>query len=344
MGDRKNKVTDIWSELKKLFSNQLWGVNVSGLSAARRRIIKFIKLTRITFSEFATNDMGMKCVALSYYVVMAVIPFAALVLAVSGGIGISDKLSAFVYEYIPADQKFLATILEKADVIINTVQSGGVGIVGGIALLWTILRLMFQVENVFNSVWKVKKIPRKLVKRFGFYFGAIVLSPFVLFIFGAGIVLYTDMTKLINISIPVHELSNFKTFLGWLVFYGISGIIMAVMYKFIPAVKIKFRSALVAAAVTGIFFAAFQFLYLKTQIFVTRTNAVYGVIAAIPLFFMWVNYSWQIIIYGAHLCYGVEKVDTYNIPEGSLKDFTPYFDRRREEILVDKVIMEDDEK
>ena len=61
--------------------------------------------------------------------------------------------------------------------------------------------------------------------------------------------------------------------------------------------------------------------------FVSRLNAVYGVIAAIPLFLIWMNYSWQIVIYGAQLTYGLQNIDTYNIPEGRLKDFTPMLDR-----------------
>ncbi|MBQ6044835.1 MAG: hypothetical protein IJL42_04875, partial [Bacteroidales bacterium] len=39
------------------------------------------------------------------------------------------------------------------------------------------------------------------------------------------------------------------------------------------------------------------------------------------------NYSWQIVIYGAQLTYGLQNIDTYNIPEGRLKDFTPMLDR-----------------
>ena len=57
----------------------------------------------------------------------------------------------------------------------------------------------------------------------------------------------------------------------------------------------------------------FQFLYLQTQMFVTRLNAVYGVIAAVPLFLIWLNFSWQIVIYGAQLSFGIQNIDTYNI-------------------------------
>ena len=105
-----------------------------------------------------------------------------------------------------------------------------------------------------------------------------------------------------------------------------------IFYFFNVFIWIYYRNAFIAALVSGFVFVVFQFLYLKTQIFVTRLNAVYGVLAAIPLFLIWLNYSWQIIIYGAQLCYGIQNVDSYHIPEGSLKDFTPMWDHIRDEM------------
>ncbi len=66
---------------------------------------------------------------------------------------------------------------------------------------------------------------------------------------------------------------------------------------------------------SALVFVLYQNLYLEAQILVTRFNAVYGAIAAIPLFLIWINWSWQIIIYGAELTYGFQNVDSYHIPE-----------------------------
>jgi membrane protein len=46
-----------------------------------------------------------------------------------------------------------------------------------------------------------------------------------------------------------------------------------------------------------------------------RLNAVYGVLAAIPLFLIWMNFSWQIIIYGAELTRAFQEVDNISIPQ-----------------------------
>ena len=324
-------INKIKQESKKLFGDQLWELNIDNLSNAKRRLVRFIKLVRITFNEFAENRMGFQCVALSYFCALAIVPFAAFIFAVGGGLGLDDKIAVLAHRILPANPDFVNTVIDKAGNIINTAQSGIVGIIGALAFLWTILWLMFQIERVFNNVWKIRKIPRKIYKRFSFYIGALFLSPFIVIVFGAGIAIYTNITSLIGIRINLSEISGLLTFLGWVVFYVITVFTFSAMYKFIPATKVYYRNAFWASVVSGFVFVIFQLLYLKTQIFVTRLNGVYGALAAIPLFLMWVNYSWQIIIYGEQLCYGLQNVDSYHIPEGRLKDFQPMRRRLKKE-------------
>lgn len=324
-------VDKIVKDARTLFTDQLWEMNMDNLSRARKRLVKFIKLTRITFDEFAENRMGFQCVALSYFCALAVVPFAAFIFAVGGGLGVDDKIAKLLHNILPTNPDFMDTVLDKAANILQTAQSGAVGVISALAFFWTILWLMFQVERVFNNVWKIRKIPRKIYKRFSFYIGALILSPFIIVIFGTGIAFYSNITSLIGIRVHISEISGFLTFLGWVVFYIVTVFTLSAMYKFIPATKVIYKHAFWSSVVTAVVFVIFQFLYLKAQIFMSRLNGVYGALAAIPLFLMWVNYSWQIIFYGEQLCYGMQNVDTYNIPEGKLKDFTPMRDRIKEE-------------
>ena len=324
-------VDRIVQDAKQLFTDQLWELNMDNFSKAKKGLVKFIKLTRITFDEFAENRMGFQCVALSYFCALAIVPFAAFIFAIGGGLGVSDKIEVLLHQILPSNPEFIDTLLEKASNILTTAQSGWVGVISALAFFWTILWLMFQVERVFNNVWKIRKIPRKIYKRFSFYLLTLLLSPFIIVIFGTGIAVYSNITSLIGIRVHISEISGFMTFLGWVVFYIITVFTLSAMYKFIPATKVLYKNAFWSAVVTAVVFVIFQFLYLKAQIFMSRLNGVYGALAAIPLFLMWVNYSWQIIIYGEQLCFGMQNVEIYHIPEGRLKDFTPLWDRLREE-------------
>ena len=296
-----------------LFNDRIWTLDTSNSSKSYARLVRFIKLVRITAGSFANNNMAFQCIALSYFVLMSLIPFVGLVFAVTGGLGLSDNISDILYRLFPANPEFVDMLTEKAINILSQAKGGGTGLVSAIMFLWTIVWLMFQVERVFNNVWGIRKIPRKIYKRFSYYIMLLVLSPFLVLIFGAGITYYTNRTNLFGLDLS--DLRFLTKLLGYIGFYFIIVLTLASMYTFIPATKVRFRLAFKAALVSGFAFLCFQYLYLNTQVIVGRLSSVYGVIAAIPLFLIWLNFSWQIILYGAELTYGFHNEKIYKTQE-----------------------------
>jgi len=305
----------IHKAVKTVSTDSLWSLDISKFPKPIKHAIKIIKLIRITFYTFAENRMGFQCVALSYFGALATVPFLAFIFFIGKGFRISDKLSSILYDLIPAAPEMINVLLEKADNIIDTAQSGTVGAVGAATFLFTILWLMFQIERVFNNVWGIRKIPRKLYKRFSFYILALLMSPFIVLLFSTGIAFYTNATSIIGLNLHIDDLKVLPVIAGWGVFCLLSAGALSLMYKFIPSPKVIYACALKAAVVAAPIFTVFQYLYLETQIFVSRINGVYGVLAAIPLFLIWMNFSWQIIIYGAELAYAFQHVDTYNLED-----------------------------
>ena len=299
---------------RQLFSDSLWTLDLEGFSTAKRRLFKLVKLIRIVFDDFAVKRMGFQCVALSYFCALALIPLLAIIFGITDGLGLADKISALLYNILPNNPEIVTTLVDKSSNIISVAQSGPVGWVSAALFLWTVLWMMFQVERVFNNVWGVRKIPRKLYRRFSTYLLTIILIPFILVIFGFGITSYSNVFTLLGLE-KISEIRFLPKLLGWLALYLVTVLTLSVMYKFIPAVYVRYRNAFIAALISGAIFDIFQFLYLQTQMFVTRLNAVYGVIAAVPLFLIWLNISWQIVIYGAQLSFGLQNINTYNISD-----------------------------
>lgn len=302
-------------ELKDIFSDKLWKIQTDGKSRLFKRIVRVVRLCRVTIETFMEHRMGFQCVSLSYFITLAAVPFIAVLFAITDGFGLSEKLTYFLHDQIKinpdlfvGNTDIIQTLLDKATNIISVAKSGGVGIISALFFLFTILWMMFQVERVFNNVWGIRKIPRNIFKRFGFYFLLLCLSPFVVLVFGAGIAFYSNLSTLLGLD--VEEFTFLAKLLGNLAFFTVCTLTFSAMYKFIPAVKIKYIYALKSAIISAIVFVIFQHLYLDTQMFVGRLNRVYGVIAAVPLFLIWLNFSWQIIIYGAQLTYSYHTVDT----------------------------------
>lgn len=307
------KFKELLASVKEVFSDRIWLLNGDEMSSAKARFVRLVKLAMLTVNTFAENRMGFQCVALSYFGALAIVPSVAVIFAVTGGLGLTDKLEALLYNFIPTNTDLIDMLLDKAGNIINTARSGGVGLVSALFFVWTIIWLLFQVERVFNNVWGIRKVPRKLYKRFSFYIVFVLLAPFVVLIFGAGIAAYSNLSSYIGLNFVDYRVIG--QILAWLIFYVIVVFTLSAMYKFIPAAKVIYKHSLKAALITGFVFVVFQYLYLETQVFVTRLNGVYGAIAAVPLFLIWMNFSWQIIIYGAQLGYAFQHVDNYNLDD-----------------------------
>ncbi len=302
-----------WKDVKDLFTDRIWGLETDIASSTWQKAVRFIKLVRITLDSFAEHRMGFQCVALSYFVTLAIIPLVAFIFFISNGLRIADKVSDLLLTVLPNNLELVNIAMAKANNIIDAAQSGPVGIASALMFLWTIIWLMFQTERVFNNVWGIRKIPRKTYKRFGFYFGLLFLIPFVVIIFCYGIALYSNAVSLIGL-----KQESLRKFVSWLIFYGITALTLAAAYKYIPACKVIFKHALNSALFSALIFVGFQYLYLEPQVFVSRLNTVYGVIAAIPLFLIWLNFSFQIIMYGAQLTYALQHIDDYKLDEYKL--------------------------
>ncbi|MBR4809702.1 MAG: YihY/virulence factor BrkB family protein [Bacteroidales bacterium] len=295
-----------------LFTDRIWAIDTDKVPGGYGRLVSLVKILRITVNTFAENRMGFQCVALSYFAMMALIPLLAFLFAITNGLGLDEYVQTFLQSLnTDVDAGLLAMVQEKAGNILEIAQSGVVGFVSALAFLWTILWMLFQVERVFNNVWGIRKIPRKIYKRFGFYLLILLLTPFIVVLFGAGIVYYANAARFIGLDMS--DLRFLPKLLGYLGFYVVTALTLSAMYKFIPATRVRYRFALRSAIIAGVVFVIFQYLYLETQVFVARLNAVYGVLAAIPLFLIWLNFSWQIIIYGAELTYGFQNVRNYGL-------------------------------
>ena len=299
-------------KLKSFFSEEIWELELEELSKAKARFIKYVKIAIITAKTYAQQKIGPQAVALSYLSVMALVPFLAIVFAITGGLGVDGLLKDFMYSNFSSSQGVIDTVLSFSQNIIDTARSGWMGFLNALLFLWIIYRLMAGVESAFNNVWKVND-NRSLFRRLSYYIIILILSPFVILVLFSGSFVYTNLLEYMGLNIE--ELSFIKKLLSWILFVAVSALTFSAMYKFIPKYKVEFGVAFRAAVFAAVAFTAMQFLYLETQLLVTRLNGVYGTFAAIPLFMVWLNISWNIILMGAEISYAFQHVDNYNLDD-----------------------------
>ena len=147
----KNKTRRI----KSFVRDDIWTLNLEELSKAKARFIKYLKVMLITVKTFSAEKIGFQAVALSFFSTMAVVPFVAIAFAVTGGLGLADKLKELLYGYFSNSQQTIDMVLGFSQNIIDTAQSSYMGLVSALLFAWIVVWMMMNVEKVFNNVWRV---------------------------------------------------------------------------------------------------------------------------------------------------------------------------------------------
>ena len=301
--------TIVVKRIVRFITHDMWYLNVDDLSRWKARAVKDIKVVFLMLKVFSDQKIGFQVTALAYQSMMSLVPFIAIGLYLTNGVGIADQFHAFLNANI-SNQKLIEDLISASDKIIATAESGLFGFISMASFLWILIWLMVTVRRVFNNVWKVNE-SRNFFHVLGVGLGVLILSPFVIVLFFTGSVVYSTVLDYIVPS-GMFFSEHLKSFLSWALFAGASVLILTMMYKYIPAARVRTRHAFKAALIAGIGFTAVQYLYLETQVMVAKQSAIYGFLAALPLFMIWLNLGWTIVLYGAELSYSFQNVNHLN--------------------------------
>ncbi|MFN8229828.1 MAG: YihY/virulence factor BrkB family protein [Bacteroidia bacterium] len=78
-------------------------------------------------------------------------------------------------------------------------------------------------------------------------------------------------------------------------------------------IKVNFKAAASAGIISTVLFNILNWAYVKFQIGASNFNAIYGGFAALPLFLIWVQYSWYVVLFGAEIAFANQNVDHYEL-------------------------------
>jgi membrane protein len=320
------RISRIW----KFISHDIWLLNLDDFSSWKARLVKDAKTVILMVNTFSAQKIGYQVTALAYRSMMSVVPAIAIGFYLTDGLGLRNKFEEILVTNL-RDTSVVDKLLQAADNIVTTAESGLFGFISMFTFVWIVLALMITVRQVFNNVWKVEREP-SFFKMIGVVFGITILSPFVVIIFFSGSVVYSHVLDLLFPS-KLFFSDHLKSLLSWTLFGGIVILILHVMFKYIPGTHVRTRHSFKAAVISGLLFTGVQYLYLETQMMVAKTGAVYGALAAIPLFMIWLNIGWAIILYGAELSYAFQNVDKHSITIAKLDEMNEQAVRERKERL-----------
>jgi len=206
----------------------------------------------------------------------------------------------------PARTPRIINVADQIEAAVDSVESkltvGRLGPIGVVLLIWTALTLLTAMENSLNRIFGAPR-GRSTVRRMLLYWSAMTLAPLVLV---AAAFLGRQATHMLEHTTVISQVLGGIGWAGALL-GGVA--LVAAVYKLLPNAQVPFRAAVSGAVVAvPLWLVAKWGFSLYVRRFVATGN-LYGTLGVLPLFLIWLDYSWLIFLFGAELAHTATNLD-----------------------------------
>jgi Predicted membrane protein len=299
------KVKEFVKRIIRFLTYDIWRLGKKDRSARKIGLYNIIKTFILAIRNINGTQLFTRASALTYSTLLSIVPLLAVLFAIARGFGFQNIVKSQLFSYFSGQEEMLDKAMAFIDRSIEYAKSGifvGVGIV---LLLYTVINLLSNIENNFNRIWQVKK-DRTYFRMFTDYLALIIIAPvFLICNAGIAVLLNTTAEQQYLLGLVITPFMKIIPFL-------ITILLFTILYVYIPNTKVKFGSALLGGIFTGVCFQVFQMLYISGQIWISKYNAIYGSFAALPLFLLWLQLTWFLILFGVQLSFAFQNVNKYS--------------------------------
>jgi len=251
---------------------------------------------------------------LTVYTLLSIVPAMAVAFGIAQGFGLARMLEKYIRDNFSIGTETMNMLIDYAHQLLAQTRGGLMAIVGIVALLWIVIRVLGVIEESFNTVWGIRQ-PRTLWRKIGDYLAMIIIVPLLLTIAAAATVAVSGY--LTGLGGRMGILDPVVTGLLFVIQYVAIWFLFGILYAFMPNVRVSVPAAAIAGIVAGTVYQLVQWAYITFQIGVARANAIYGSFAAVPLFIVWLQVSWSIVLFGAELSFAWQKQESLEYDDAS---------------------------
>ncbi|MBO0332932.1 YihY family inner membrane protein [Sneathiella sp. CAU 1612] len=232
--------------------------------------------------------------ALSYQTLLAIVPLAAVIFALFTAIPafthLKQKLTTLLFDNL-LPSKISTVDAALSDFAVNASQLTYFGL-AGIAI--TALMLMSSIEEIFSQIWQVAAT-RNPFKRLITYIVITLIGPIAV---GTSLTLVNWIVD-ISEEATGFEVTGAVALLSFIMPFLLPFAILFILFRIVPACDVKWRHAFIGAAVATALFLLGKHMFRLYLEYFPSYEVVYGAMAAIPLFLIWLYVSWGIVLFGA---------------------------------------------
>ena len=271
----------------------------------KKRIDEMKRIIYLIYRNYRDGETQILAISLTYYSLLAIFPVVALILGITKGFGLDKLFIQKFFELWPGNNGILKVIIDVAQRLLLSTESSILTSVGIIILIYSAVKVLIMLENSFNKIWKINK-KRSMTRRVIDYVAIIFLGPIFF-------VLLSTLNSFVADEV-IRNFPNNPILINLVV--GLLGpatyiILFSYLFYIIPNTNVKIKPAVFAGVVTTVLTFGWKLLFLLLQSSITKYNIIYGSLALIPIFLIWVQYVWVTILLGAQIAFSIQTSDEF---------------------------------
>lgn len=264
----------------------------------RRITGNFLRFTITVIEHIDYDKVAIRASGLAYASLLAIVPLMAVVISVFSAIRAFENIEQRVRQFLV--EQFVASRHAEVDQWIEHFTDGAsrLGFLGFLLLIVTSILLLSAIETNFNQIWRVER-HRTWLSRVTSYTSVLVLGSIFV---GASLMLSARLQTVLVTHGPLDP--GIVAWLNaWAVPFLLSSLAFLVAYLVVPNASVSFRSALLGAVVSGALFELGKLVFARTTGASVNLSVLYGSLAALPIFLIWLYYTWVIVLIGLEVAY-----------------------------------------
>jgi membrane protein len=253
-----------------------------------------IRFLNTLFKRFKQDRCTQHAAALSFSSLLALAPLVAIAFALLSVFAplesMGKDLENFIYQYLVPDagldiRQYLTDFAS---------QTGKLTTVGLLTFLLTAIFLLYNIEESLNVIWKTET-RRKLVQRFLIYWALLTFGPILM---GAGLSVSTYALSL-DVLNQIDNIATIKTIYLKVLPFIFECCAFSLLYIIMPNYEVKIKHAILGGIIAAGLFEITKRLFSLFIVNFNNYEIVYGALATLPIFLIWIYLSWLVTLFGA---------------------------------------------
>ena len=309
----KHSIQDWISKAISFITVDVWRIRLEDLPFGKSFAIKQLRIILLALRGFDEDKCFFRASSLTFYTILSIVPVVAMLFGVAKGFGFETMLKRELFKKFPgeAQQEVLWNVFSFAESLLEATKGGVIAGIGLIILFWSVIKVLSHIEASLNNIWEIKQ-SRTWGRKFADYLAVMLLSPLLIIVSSSATVFITAQITELTKKIELLGMISPLIFLSFkLIPYLLIWVLFSIIYVLMPNTKVNLKAGIVAGIIAGTIFQVVQWAYISFQVGAAKYNAIYGSFAALPLFLMWVQISWWVVLFGAELSFANQNVATY---------------------------------